>query len=56
MNTYRYLNNQIADHFITTIIAHSGKYQKKIPKNIQQEHKFRKLNILTANETPLITK
>ena len=35
----------------TTFITHSGKYPQKIPKSIQQEHRLRKLNTLTVNET-----
>ena len=37
--------------FMNNIITHSGKHHKNILKNIQQEHRFRKLNTLTVNET-----
>ena len=33
MNTYRYSNNQVADHFITTSITHNEKYPE-----ITEEH------------------
>ena len=52
MNTYRYSNNQIANHFITTFITHNEINIPEITeKNIQQEHRFITLNALTVNET-----
>ena len=50
MNTYRYLNNQIANYFINNIYYSQWKIPQKILKNIHQEHRFRKLNTLTVNE------
>ena len=55
-NNYRYLNNQIADYFMNNIYYSQWKTSQKILKNIQQEHRFRKLNTLTVNETQLKTK
>ena len=55
MNTYRYSINQIADHFIITFITHRGKYPKDTEEH-STKHRFKKLNILTVNETVLKTK
>ena len=55
-NNYRYLNNQIADYFMNNIYYSQWKTSQKILKNTQQEHRFRKLNTLTVNETQLKTK
>ena len=46
-------NNQIADYFMNNIYYSQWKTSQKILKNIQQEHRFRKLNTLTVNETQL---
>ena len=42
--------------FYENIYYSQWKTSQKILKNTQQEHRFRKLNILTVNETQLKTK
>ena len=56
MNHYRYLNNQIANCFMNNTYYSQWKTSQNILKNIQQEHRFRKSNTLTVNETQLKTK
>ena len=53
MNNYIYLNNQIADYFMNNTYYSQWKTSQKILKNTRQEHRFRKLNTLTVNETQL---
>ena len=56
MNNYKYLNNRIANRFMNNTYYSQWKTSQNILKNIQQEHRFRKLNTLAVNETPVKTK
>ena len=47
-----YEESQIADYFMNNIYYPQWKTSQKILENIQQEHRFKKLNTLTVNEKP----
>ena len=47
---------QIANRFMNNTYYSQWKTSQNIPKNIQQEHRFRESNTLTVNETQPKTK